>query len=580
MATSLAPNQQTQIEILDPCLSPHSISAPPQVSPEDYYYTKGGTTFTASSLIVYPPVCPVTYECLSTEILQGSDADIRCDDPEIVTFDPASGHFVFETADMEKYSPGQYQFNMRGTVGVQDKISADYSISLKLVNPCPLTSLRNVLGTSFMDMRYTLGRDAVNQPFIVSDFVEVDTRVDCGQIKLEFIDEQGDPLDENVFAVRQKDDQAELTDKVHNFIVKKQSNSRTVGRYQIRYRATLEDYPSVRPVTLESPFQVDIIGFKESDYVFNVVPDWLTQLEDQYVVLGDHLVYSFGEKTSMFGDEVQVKVHFGRTAGFADYEADLNSYNVNGDRTRVEDIGLHKIKVEVTYLDPRGREQYFSNFFYLHVTERPNEDGDSDPEPEEVNTEPLIVTESNFAGYWKPQEKRDDRPRPYIAAYSQTGLMTIGWDRTMQPAEEPKEIPITRVPVRVDQLPPEDETDGHSVIGRGGRRLAGEIEQPIWFRDSEKDRLIRVALLDALQVRLKMDEDSDEDALVENFAWDIEGYSPDFVWLRIKFDNPQDIGAFDSKDIIEVTFWGIEFFKSFQGIEVEFGTKLYWRIQR
>lgn len=87
-----------------------------------------------------------------------------------------------------------------------------------------------------------------------------------------------------------------------------------------------------------------------------------------------------------------------------------------------------------------------------------------------------------------------------------------------------------------------------------------------------------MALLQALQVRMKVEQDSELDSQVKNFEWDVEGYSEDFIWLQIKFENPQEIGAFDSKDFIEVTFWGTEFFKSYQGIEVEFGTKLYWRI--
>jgi len=35
-----------------------------------------------------------------------------------------------------------------------------------------------------------------------------------------------------------------------------------------------------------------------------------------------------------------------------------------------------------------------------------------------------------------------------------------------------------------------------------------------------------------------------------------------------------------SKNYITVTFWGVEFFKSVQNVEVELGTKLKWRILR
>ena len=61
---------------------------------------------------------------------------------------------------------------------------------------------------------------------------------------------------------------------------------------------------------------------------------------------------------------------FSETSAYADYDAGINAFNVNGDKTTQDALGLHKITVEVRYDDPRGREQFFSNFFYLHITER------------------------------------------------------------------------------------------------------------------------------------------------------------------------------------------------------------------
>ena len=62
--------------------------------------------------------------------------------------------------------------------------------------------------------------------------------------------------------------------------------------------------------------------------------------------------------------------------------------------------------------------------------------------------------------------------------------------------------------------------------------------------------------------------------------WDFVGYSEDFIFLKIKFENPDEIGAYDELDLIEVTFWGVEFFKSSQGVEVKLATRLYWQIMR
>jgi len=40
-------------------------------------------------------------------------------------------------------------------------------------------------------------------------------------------------------------------------------------------------------------------------------------------------------------------------------------------------------------------------------------------------------------------------------------------------------------------------------------------------------------------------------------------FNRDFIWLQIHFENPEEIGAFLSKDYITVKFWGVEFFKSY-----------------
>lgn len=88
-------------------------------------------------------------------------------------------------------------------------------------------------------------------------------------------------------------------------------------------------------------------------------------------------------------------------------------------------------------------------------------------------------------------------------------------------------------------------------------------------------------LLDALQVQIEKDSDAEElSDTVDNFTWDVIDFSKDFINLQISFENPENLDAFQSKDFITVTFWGVELFKSFQGIEVEFGKKLKCRVLR
>ena len=186
-----------------------------------------------------------------------------------------------------------------------------------------------------------------------------------------------------------------------------------MGDYLIRYRATLKNYPKATPAYLSIPFTVSIVELKQTDYIFNVAPEWLTVLEDQYLVLGNHLVYEFGEKKSIFGSEVHVNVQLRKTSIFAEYEPYQNAYLVNGDKTTRDDLGLSKIVVEVTYTDPTGREQYFSNFFYLHIIESLDDIVDPD---KKIKPEKRIV-KSKYKHLVK-QSSRMDRPIPYIAKFT------------------------------------------------------------------------------------------------------------------------------------------------------------------
>lgn len=61
----------------------------------------------------------------------------------------------------------------------------------------------------------------------------------------------------------------------------KQNDPSTIGEYKIKYRATLALYPEANPIELAIPFTVVIeTPPSPSVYVFNVIPDWMTSLED------------------------------------------------------------------------------------------------------------------------------------------------------------------------------------------------------------------------------------------------------------------------------------------------------------
>ena len=74
-------------------------------------------------------------------------------------------------------------------------------------------------------------------------------------------------------------------------------------------------------------------------------------------------------------------------------------------------------------------------------------------------------------------------------------------------------------------------------------------------------------VLDALEVKMVPDPWNLEEASdnVQGFDWDILDFTETTLTIKLRFDNPRDVGAFQSEDYISVTFWGTHFFKSAVG---------------
>ena len=62
--SSISSIASAQIEFVDPCSDPKSVSATPQTDPVDYLYTAKGAQVKVTSFVVDPPICLVTYKCV------------------------------------------------------------------------------------------------------------------------------------------------------------------------------------------------------------------------------------------------------------------------------------------------------------------------------------------------------------------------------------------------------------------------------------------------------------------------------------------------------------------------------------
>ena len=107
------------------------------------------------------------------------------------------------------------------------------------------------------------------------------------------------------------------------------------GEHRIRYRASLKNNPGVFTY-LEKPFIVKILEPpSQSKYSIKVEPEWLINLEDQYITVGEYLLYEFIVPDS----QQNLKVDLQRISRFARFDYKTNSLIVQGDSVTRVDVG-------------------------------------------------------------------------------------------------------------------------------------------------------------------------------------------------------------------------------------------------
>ena len=140
---------------------------------------------------------------------------------------------------------------------------------------------------------------------------------------------------------------------------------------------------------------------------------------------------------------------------------------------------------------------------------------------------------------------------------SETGLLTIEWDRPMQPFERYWKIKEYKVAVKDWSDLPEDELEERISFQK--------------FRDPEGAIHI-YSIIEALEIRTQQ-YDFDSEPL--NFTWEMVSFDTYEIEIQIDFENPEAItGDPENFDSLSITFWGTKYFTSTAGKEVRYGTKL------
>ena len=85
-------------------------------------------------------------------------------------------------------------------------------------------------------------------------------------------------------------------------------------------------------------------------------------------------------------------------------------------------------------------------------------------------------------------------------------------------------------------------------------------------------------LLDVMELNITPDDPESDQNL--SFTWEMLDYSDDKIEVQLYFENPWDISENTAFDTLSVTFWGVEYFQSWQSKEVLYGTTIYWPLVR
>ena len=62
--------------------------------------------------------------------------------------------------------------------------------------------------------------------------------------------------------------------------------------------------------------------------------------------------------------------------------------------------------------------------------------------------------------------------------------------------------------------------------------------------DEIEREIRRMIILDALEVKMISDQDSEELTILKEFSWDVVDFFDDKILIQIHFENPGDLGQF------------------------------------
>ena len=158
------------------------MAATSQKNPPKYYYTGDSPSlkFELNPFIVKDPSCEITYSC---QLIQGPVKLDLCyidEQGTFAKFDTATGNYIFQSTNRDKYPPGEYIFMIYGTSG---SMTAHTRMKMTLVDhPCSRVELK-LRENPFEDITYVLGERSKRKKWNKEQLVEKPIFYDlCGEV--------------------------------------------------------------------------------------------------------------------------------------------------------------------------------------------------------------------------------------------------------------------------------------------------------------------------------------------------------------------------------------------------------------
>lgn len=185
------------------------------------------------------------------------------------------------------------------------------------------------------------------------------------------------------------------------------------------------------------------------------------------------------------------------------------------------------------------------------------------PEKKWFPPDPIYYDEWNFPIIkGEKQEFEPDRPIPYIRDLRTDGLLIIGWDRRMTVPGNYTVIEPSKVAVEEQYERREDrfweDRRVRSLRSYDDFEILENSIDMVYFADKNTRFYEQMKLLDALELLITPDDI--ETGIRLNFTWEMVGYTQDWIYIQLTFENYWDIAGEQAYDTLSVTFWGVQYF--------------------